>query len=116
MSLGKVVADSGPPSTNNAVGSQFRFILAARHTENQTRSGVACRHRGFRMSADSPEAHRRILRRPEVEARCGFKRAHLYKLIDEGKFPRPVRIGVRAVGWDSVEIEQWITDQLQRRT
>lgn len=68
------------------------------------------------MSVESPEANRRILRRPEVEARCGFKRAHLYKLIDEGKFPRPVRIGIRAVGWDSVEIEQWIADQLQRRT
>ncbi|WP_129647322.1 AlpA family transcriptional regulator [Peristeroidobacter agariperforans] len=68
------------------------------------------------MSADSPEANRRILRRPEVEARCGFKRAHLYKLIEEGKFPRPVRIGVRAVGWDSVEVHQWIADQLQRQT
>jgi len=67
------------------------------------------------MSAKSPEANRRILRRPEVEAQCGFKRAHLYKLIDEGKFPRPVRIGVRAVGWGSVEIEQWIAEQLQRR-
>lgn len=68
------------------------------------------------MSAESSESNRRILRRPEVEARCGFKRAHLYKLIDEGKFPHPVRIGVRAVGWDSIEIEQWIADQLQRRT
>lgn len=68
------------------------------------------------MSADSPGTTRRILRRPEVEARCGFKRAHLYKLIDEGKFPRPVRIGVRAVGWDSFEVDQWIADQLQRRT
>lgn len=68
------------------------------------------------MSAESREANRRILRRTEVEARCGFKRAHLYKLIKEGKFPRPTRIGVRAVGWDSIEIEQWIADQLQRRT
>lgn len=68
------------------------------------------------MSADSSESNRRILRRAEVEARCGFKRAHLYKLMKEGKFPRSTRIGVRAVGWDSVEIEQWIADQLQRRT
>ncbi len=68
------------------------------------------------MFAESHEAQRRILRRPEVEARCGFKRAHLYKLIGEGKFPRPLRIGVRAVGWDSVEVEQWIAEQLQRRS
>lgn len=67
------------------------------------------------MSAEIHETQPRILRRPEVEARCGFKRAHLYKLIAEGKFPRPLRIGVRAVGWDSVEVEQWIAEQLQRR-
>ncbi|GFE87972.1 hypothetical protein GCM10011488_29260 [Steroidobacter agaridevorans] len=92
------------------------LISPIHRDEKQTPSRVACRHRGFRMSAESPEVNRRILRRPEVEARCGFKRAHLYKLIDEGKFPRPVRIGVRAVGWDSVEVDQWIADQLQRRT
>lgn len=67
------------------------------------------------MSAESHEANRRILRRPEVEAQCGFKRAHLYKLIGEGMFPRPLRIGVRAVGWDSTEVEQWVAEQLQRR-
>jgi prophage regulatory protein len=50
------------------------------------------------MSAESHEEERRIIRRPEVEARCGFKRAHLHKLIGEGKFPRPLRIGIRGTG------------------
>lgn len=66
--------------------------------------------------SESNQAERRILRRADVEARCGFKRAHLYKLIRDGKFPRPLRIGIRAVGWDSVDIDQWIAEQLQRRT
>ena len=26
-----------------------------------------------------------------------------------------LRLGVRAVGWDSVEIEQWISDRLKER-
>lgn len=68
------------------------------------------------MSTESNQAERRILRRADVEVRCGFKRAHLYKLIRDGKFPRPMRIGIRAVGWDSVDIERWIAEQLQRRT
>jgi prophage regulatory protein len=75
---------------------------------------VACRL-GVHVSTESNQAERRILRRADVEARCGFKRAHLYKLISDGKFPRPLRIGIRAVGWDSVEVDQWIADQLQRR-
>jgi len=57
----------------------------------------------------------RILRRPEVEARTGFKRAHIYGLMKDGKFPKAVRLGVRAVGWDSVEIEQWIAERLKER-
>jgi prophage regulatory protein len=58
---------------------------------------------------------RRILRLDEVEAKSGFKRAHIYSLMKEGKFPKAMRLGVRAVGWDSVEIEQWIADRRNDR-
>ena len=34
---------------------------------------------------------RRILRRPEVEAKTGFKRAHIYNLMKAGKFPKALR-------------------------
>lgn len=58
---------------------------------------------------------RRILRRPEVEAKTGFKRAHIYNLMSLGKFPQAIRIGVRAVGWDSIEIEHWIAERRNER-
>ncbi|UXJ50098.1 AlpA family transcriptional regulator [Pseudomonas citronellolis] len=57
----------------------------------------------------------RILRRAEVEAKTGFKRAHIYNLMKEGKFPKALRLGVRAVGWDSAEIDAWISERLQDR-
>ena len=60
-------------------------------------------------------AEHRILRRAEVEAKTGFKRAHIYKLMDQGKFPKAMRLGVRAVGWDSAEVEQWIADRRNER-
>ena len=66
--------------------------------------------------AQSVAVERRILRRPEVEQKTGFKRAHIYNLMKEGKFPKALRLGVRAVGWDSVEVEQWIADRLKERT
>lgn len=62
-----------------------------------------------------PSIERRILRRPEVEAKTGFKRAHIYNLMSMGRFPKAIRIGVRAVGWDSVEIEQWLADRRSNR-
>ncbi|GHU04800.1 transcriptional regulator [Betaproteobacteria bacterium] len=58
---------------------------------------------------------RRILRRPDVEAKTGFKRAHIYNLMKEDKFPKALRLGIRAVGWDSAEIDQWIAERLHER-
>jgi prophage regulatory protein len=58
---------------------------------------------------------RRILRRLEVEQKTGLKRAFIYTLMSQGKFPRSVRIGIRAVGWDAMEVDQWIVDRLKER-
>ncbi|WP_437884501.1 helix-turn-helix transcriptional regulator [Pseudomonas sp. LRF_L74] len=58
------------------------------------------------------QSDRRVMRLHEVEKRTGFKRSHLYNLMKDGKFPHTRRIGLRAVGWDSQEVEQWINDQL----
>ncbi|MCP2072798.1 UNVERIFIED_ORG: prophage regulatory protein [Pseudomonas lini] len=65
--------------------------------------------------APQPQAERHIMRREEVERKTGFKRAHIYNLMKEGKFPQAKRIGLRAVGWDSLEIEQWITERLAQQ-
>ena len=54
---------------------------------------------------------RRILRLEEVEAKSGFKRAHIYNLMKKRQFPQALRLGVRAVGWDSIEIDQWIAER-----
>ncbi|WPN49167.1 AlpA family transcriptional regulator [Pseudomonas sp. P8_241] len=62
------------------------------------------------MSA--PTNTRRILRLPEVMAIVGFGRAHIYNLMAEGKFPRAQRISIRAVGWDSKKIDEFVAQQL----
>ncbi|MEW9678421.1 AlpA family transcriptional regulator [Pseudomonas sp. TE50-2] len=60
----------------------------------------------------STAADRHIMRRDEVEQKTGFKRSHIYNLMKAGQFPLCRRIGTRAVGWDSLEIEQWVQDRL----
>ncbi|OYT97580.1 MAG: transcriptional regulator [Pseudomonas sp. PGPPP3] len=55
---------------------------------------------------------RRILRLREVESRTGFKRSHIYNLMKEDRFPRAVKLGARAVGWDSIAVDSWVTDRL----
>ena len=49
-----------------------------------------------------------ILRRPEVERVTGLSKPTLYRMIASGAFPRPVKLGVRSVGWRASEIERWI--------
>lgn len=56
---------------------------------------------------------RRIMRLPDVIATTGFGRSYIYELMKKGKFPQARRIGERAVGWSSHEIEQWVKERLE---
>ena len=58
----------------------------------------------------------RIMRRAEVEQKTGIKRTHIQRLMRAGQFPKSLRIGVRAVGWDSIEVEQWIAQRRRDRS
>lgn len=55
---------------------------------------------------------RQIWRLQKVMEATGFGRAWIYALMAKGEFPKARRIGARAVGWDSLEVEQWIADRL----
>ncbi|MBZ0103106.1 MAG: AlpA family transcriptional regulator [Thermoanaerobaculia bacterium] len=57
----------------------------------------------------------RLLRRAEVERRTGLGRSSLYALMSCGDFPRPARLGARAVGWSEAEIEEWCAQRLADR-
>lgn len=53
----------------------------------------------------------RMLRRREVEHLTGFSRAHIYRLMAEGAFPRPYQLSARAVGWKQSEIAEWMASR-----
>jgi prophage regulatory protein len=49
-----------------------------------------------------------IKRRPEVEAKTGLSRSTIYEKMKNGTFPKPVKLGPRAVGWLETEVDAWI--------
>ena len=53
----------------------------------------------------------RLLRREEVETRCGLARSTIYRLMRDGTFPEPVKVGPRAVRWPQSEIENWLSER-----
>ena len=57
----------------------------------------------------------RFIRRPAVEHRTGLARSTIYLLMQNGQFPKPVRIGGRAVAWPEAEVEAWLNARLAER-
>ena len=68
---------------------------------------------------------KRFIRLPEVLSRTGFGRTSIYRKMEEGSFPRSVKLGgpledpnafdSRAVAWIEDEVEQWIESRIEER-
>jgi len=53
-----------------------------------------------------------FLRRRTVETKTGLSRSTIYARIAAGTFPKPVRIGPRAVAWLESDVEAWQAAQV----
>jgi prophage regulatory protein len=49
-----------------------------------------------------------VMRMPTLKVTIELSEASIYRKIEEGKFPKPVSLGGRAVGWRVADIEEWI--------
>ena len=68
---------------------------------------------------------KRFIRLPEVLSRTGFGRTSIYRKMEDGSFPRSVKLDgppidpsafdSRAVSWIEDEVEQWIESRIEER-
>lgn len=54
-----------------------------------------------------------LLRLAGVEQRTGLKRSTIYKLVKEGKFPKPISLTERCVAWQSSAVDAWIQQRIK---
>jgi prophage regulatory protein len=54
-----------------------------------------------------------VLRLPQVCRVTGLCRSMIYQLEAERRFPRRIKIGVRAVGWVEAEVQAWLADRIE---
>ncbi len=54
----------------------------------------------------------RILRLPEVKSVTGLSRSSIYLSISKNEFPKPIRLGIRSVGWSEREIQKWLSSKI----
>ena len=57
----------------------------------------------------------KLMRLPEVRALTRRSRSVIYRDMDAGKFPKPVKLGDRAVAWIASEVEDWVNNRIKAR-
>lgn len=57
----------------------------------------------------------RIMRIKEVMRVTGYSRSSIYNFMVAGTFPKCKKIGERAVGWNSYEVQNWVNEKLGGR-
>ena len=71
-----------------------------------------------RLIADAPRRaetdlerpmNTKMLRRPAVQDITGLSRSTIYYMMASGEFPKPIRIGRRAVAWRESDIADWLS-------
>lgn len=54
-----------------------------------------------------------IIKRKDVEKVTTLSRSSIYRKMQEGTFPRPIRLGGSSIGWRADDIQQWIDERAQ---
>lgn len=57
----------------------------------------------------------RVLRFPMVSELTGLPRSTLYLYMKNDQFPKPVKLGVRSVGWIKEEVDEWLRQRKRLR-
>ena len=58
----------------------------------------------------------RVLRLDDVITTVGMSRSAIYARVVDGRFPAPVKITQRSVGWLESELAQWIGERRDARS
>ena len=76
-------------------------------------------------SQPTPKTKHRFIRLSEVMSRTGYGRTSIYRKMDDGSFPKSLKLGgppkdpnvfdSRAVAWIEDEVDQWIESRIQDR-
>ena len=53
----------------------------------------------------------KVLRMSSLIQKVGLSRASIYRLMDQGGFPKSFKIGASAIGWDEADIDKWIAER-----
>jgi prophage regulatory protein len=59
------------------------------------------------------DPNERALRLRQVSQLTGLGRSMIYQMQAEGRFPRRIKLGQRAVGWLESEVRDWLATRIE---
>ena len=113
----KAVSAAFPPATSH---DPVTAIHAANDAEqngisivDQPKPMAATIASSEMVQQQTPPVYGEVLRIKEMLRYTGLSRSMAYLKLGSGKyrdetFPRPIRLGQRAVGWRKVELDRWL--------
>ncbi len=57
----------------------------------------------------------RVIRFAEVRSKVGLSRTTIWRLEQDGRFPRRRQLSAGAVGWIAEEVEEWLQNRPSTR-
>ncbi len=72
---------------------------------------MACRDEKTTQSVQVPL----VLRKKQMLAMVGLSESTIYALRKAGKFPEPIQLSEKAMGWRGAEIEEWVATRAEKR-
>ncbi len=54
--------------------------------------------------------HKKIIRKPATQEKTGLSDTTIWRLENEGKFPKRIKITNKIVGWYEDQIDEWISN------
>jgi prophage regulatory protein len=54
-----------------------------------------------------------LLRLPSVENITGLSKSEIYRRVKTGDFPKPIKLGARAVAWSSASVQDWFESMIK---
>lgn len=90
---------------------RFRHSCADRPSSQSCLWGAKPTNQDWRRTI-TDQAPERILRLKPVLARTGLTRSTLYRKMDQGSFPRNIKLSERCVGWRESAVADWMRNPI----
>ncbi len=100
-------------ATSRTAAAPLTTRTLARATRRATRAAEASVD-GASLPASCTPQDERLLRLRDVLTVVGLSRAHVYHLVKNGLFPRPIALGSNCARWVQSEVQAWVADRIGR--